>query len=135
MSPPAQWWALSPLDLCGHLLLPEGCHPKGVLKARCGHLLPMMAMRFAEYSGTKCTDCHLISLSDAILALCRQNPDAADGQTGHGAPGQEGTSRDDDDLVSAVRPGPRHPPRHAVPRQGAGRLRRHVHSVRNGAAR
>ncbi len=31
---PAQWWALSPLDLHGHLLLPEGRHPKGVLKAR-----------------------------------------------------------------------------------------------------
>ena len=69
VSRPAQWWALSPLDLRGHLLLPEGCHPQGVLKARCGHLLPMMAMRFAECSGTKCTECHLTSVTDAILSL------------------------------------------------------------------
>jgi hypothetical protein len=47
----------------------RGVHPKGVLKARCGHLLPVMAMRFAEVSARKCTDCHLISLSDAILSL------------------------------------------------------------------
>ena len=39
MSRPAHW-ALSPLDLQAHLLLAEGRHPKGVLKARCGHLLP-----------------------------------------------------------------------------------------------
>ena len=32
-------WAFSPLDFQAHLLLAEGCHPKGVLKARCGHLL------------------------------------------------------------------------------------------------
>jgi hypothetical protein len=83
-------WALSPLDLQAHLLLAEGCHPKGVLKARCGHLLPLGVMRFAEVSARKCTDCHLMSLSDAILALRRENPDAADGQAGHGAPGQEG---------------------------------------------
>jgi hypothetical protein len=73
--------ALSPLDLQAHLLLPEGCHPKGVLKARCGHLLPMMAMRFAEYSGTKCTECHLISLSEAILALRVDDADAAPSAT------------------------------------------------------
>jgi hypothetical protein len=79
-------WALSPLDLQAHLLLAEGCHPKGVLKARCGHLLPLGVMRFAEVSARKCTDCHLMSLSDAILALRRANPDAADGQAGHGAP-------------------------------------------------
>ena len=47
-------------------MLPEGCHPKGMLKARCGRLLPMMAMRFAEYSGTKC---HLTSVTGAILSL------------------------------------------------------------------
>ncbi len=73
MSRPAQW-ALSPLDLQAHLLLAEGCHPKGVLKARCGHLLPLMVMRFAEFTARKCTHCHLISLSDAILALRRENP-------------------------------------------------------------
>jgi hypothetical protein len=71
-------WALSPLDLQGHLLVDEGCHPKGVLMARCGHLLPGRAMRFAEFSARKCTDCHLMSLSDTILSLRRQNPDAAD---------------------------------------------------------
>jgi hypothetical protein len=89
VSRPAQW-ALSPLDLQAHLLLPEGSHPKGVLKARCGHLLPMRAIQFAQLSARKCTECHLISLSDAILGLRRENPDAADGQAGHGAPGQEG---------------------------------------------
>jgi hypothetical protein len=81
VSPPAQWWALSPLDLHGHLLLPEGCHPKGVFKARCGHLLPMMAMRFEECSGTKCTDCHLMSLSEAILSLRVDDADAAPSAT------------------------------------------------------
>ncbi|MGH4010645.1 MAG: hypothetical protein ACRDTH_21205 [Pseudonocardiaceae bacterium] len=68
MSRPAQW-ALSPLDLQAHLLLPEGCHPKGVLKARCRHLLPLMATRFAEYSGRKCPECHLTYLTEAILSL------------------------------------------------------------------
>jgi hypothetical protein len=106
---PAQW-ALSPLDLQGHLLVDEGCHPQGVLLARCGHLLPVRAMRFAEFSARKCTDCHLMFLSDAILSLCRQNPNATDSQAGHVAPGQQG-SRDDDDLVSAVQPGPRPAPR------------------------
>jgi hypothetical protein len=72
-------WALSPLDLQAHLLLPEGSHPKGVLKARCGHLLPLRAIQFAQVSARKCTECHLMSLSDAILALRRENPDAADG--------------------------------------------------------
>jgi len=67
-------WALSPLDLQAHLLLAEGCHPKGVLKARCGHLLPLRARRFREVSARKCTDCHLMSLSEAILALRRENP-------------------------------------------------------------
>ena len=62
-------WAFSPLDLQAHLLLDEGCHPKGVFKARCGHLLPLRAMRFAEVSARKCTHCHLMSLSDAILSL------------------------------------------------------------------
>jgi hypothetical protein len=65
----AAQWALSPLDLQAHLLVSESCHPTGVLKARCGHLLPMMAMRFAEYSGTKCTECHLTSVTEAILSL------------------------------------------------------------------
>ena len=73
MSRPARW-ALSPLDLQAHLLLPEGCHPKGVLKARCGHLLPMRAIQFAQTFARKCSECHLISLSDAILALRRENP-------------------------------------------------------------
>jgi hypothetical protein len=67
-------WALSPLDLQAHLLLAEGCHPQGVLKARCGHLLPLRVMRFVEVSARKCTDCHLMSLSDAILSLCRESP-------------------------------------------------------------
>jgi hypothetical protein len=74
-------WALSPLDLQAHLLLAEGCHPKGVRKARCGHLLPLMSMRFAEVSARKCTDCHLMSLSDAILSLRVDDADAAPSAT------------------------------------------------------
>ena len=73
MNCPAHW-ALSPLDLQAHLLLAEGCHRQGVLKARCGHLLPLRVRRFAEVSARKCTDCHLMSLSDAILALRRESP-------------------------------------------------------------
>ena len=80
MNRPAHW-ALSPLDLQAHLLLAEGCHPKGVLKARCGHLLPLGVMRFAEVSARKCTDCHLMSLSDAILSLRVDDADAAPSAT------------------------------------------------------
>jgi len=36
----ARWWALSPMDCQVHLLAPASDHPWGVLKARCGHLLP-----------------------------------------------------------------------------------------------
>ena len=71
-------WALSPLDLQAHLLLAKGSHPTSVLKARCGHLLPLMAMRSAESSARKCTDCHLLSLSDAILRLRVDDTGAAD---------------------------------------------------------
>jgi hypothetical protein len=74
-------WALSPLDLQAHLLLAEGCHPKGVLKARCGHLLPLGVRRFAEVSARKCTDCHLMSLSDAILSMRVDDTDAAPSAT------------------------------------------------------
>ena len=63
------------------MLLDEGCHPKGVLKARCGHLLPLMTMRFAEATARKCTDCHLMSLSDAILSMRVDNADAAPSAT------------------------------------------------------
>ena len=80
MSRPAQW-ALSPFDLQAHLLLPEGSHPKGVLKARCGHLLPMRAIQFAQLSARKCTECHLMSLSDAILSLRVDDADAAPSAT------------------------------------------------------
>ena len=38
MNSPARW-ARSPLDYHAHLLLPQGEHPSGVLKARCGALL------------------------------------------------------------------------------------------------
>jgi hypothetical protein len=74
-------WALSPLDLQAHLLLPEGCHPKGVLKARCGHLLPMRAIQFAQIFAHKCGECHLMSLSDAILSLRVDDADAAPSAT------------------------------------------------------
>ncbi|MGH3710386.1 MAG: hypothetical protein ACRDRQ_20280 [Pseudonocardiaceae bacterium] len=33
-------WALSPLDCQAHLLVSAGDHPWGVLKARCGEVLP-----------------------------------------------------------------------------------------------
>ena len=48
VSRPAQW-AFSPLDYAAHLLLCDGDHPVGVLKARCGFcyrlLLPCLIAR------------------------------------------------------------------------------------------
>jgi hypothetical protein len=39
-------WVLSPLNYSSHLLLPEGQHPLEVLKAWCGHLVPLGVIRF-----------------------------------------------------------------------------------------
>ncbi|MBV9141867.1 MAG: hypothetical protein JO115_13280 [Pseudonocardiales bacterium] len=39
-APGAARWAYSPLDCQVHLLVPAGDHPWGVLKTRCGEILP-----------------------------------------------------------------------------------------------
>ena len=73
MNRPAHW-AFSPLDLQAHLLLAEGCHPTGVLKSRCGHLLPLRVMRSRSSPHASARTAISLCLSEAILALCRENP-------------------------------------------------------------
>lgn len=62
MNRPARW-AFSPLDYAAHLLS-DGDQPLGVLKARCGHLLPMVATECAQPPGRKCPPCELIFRAD-----------------------------------------------------------------------
>ncbi|HZA18055.1 MAG TPA: hypothetical protein VE645_14435 [Pseudonocardiaceae bacterium] len=66
VSRPAQW-AFSPLDYAAHLLLCDRDHPVGVLKARCGHLLPVAAAVLDRPPGRTCPQCALAFLvhSDA----------------------------------------------------------------------
>jgi hypothetical protein len=59
-------WAQSSLDFQAHLLLPEGDHPPGVLKARCGALMLSSTPRHERPPpGLTCSDCHLIFLVDS----------------------------------------------------------------------
>ncbi|MGH3867562.1 MAG: hypothetical protein ACRDQ4_15755 [Pseudonocardiaceae bacterium] len=59
-------WARSPLDYHTHLLLPEGNHPVGVLKAHCGTMLPMSVTQHNRLpSGLTCERCHLNFLADS----------------------------------------------------------------------
>ncbi|MGB6165548.1 MAG: hypothetical protein WCF33_06555 [Pseudonocardiaceae bacterium] len=54
-------WARSSLDYHAHLLLPEGDHPPGVLKARRGVLMLSSATQHeTPPPGLTCADCHLI---------------------------------------------------------------------------
>jgi hypothetical protein len=56
-------WARSCLDYHAHLLSPEGEHPSGVLKARCGAVLPTgVTQHEAPRPGLGCERCHLIFL-------------------------------------------------------------------------
>jgi hypothetical protein len=65
VSRPARW-ARSPLDYQAHLLLPEGEHPSGVLKARCGALLTTGVTQHDQpLPGLNCQRCHLIFLADS----------------------------------------------------------------------
>ncbi|MGH3801986.1 MAG: hypothetical protein ACRDTD_17995 [Pseudonocardiaceae bacterium] len=57
VSRPAQW-VFSPL-------LSHGDHPDGVLQARCGQLLAMVATRFAQPPGQTCPRCALIFLVES----------------------------------------------------------------------
>ncbi|MGB6162431.1 MAG: hypothetical protein WBF75_07650 [Pseudonocardiaceae bacterium] len=62
MTRPARW-AQSSLDYQAHLLLPEGDHPPGVLKARRGALMLSNTPRQDHLPpGLTCADCHLIFL-------------------------------------------------------------------------
>lgn len=63
MTAPARW-ALSPLDCHAHLLLPQGDHPRGVLKARCSHLLPPMAAVHDHSPARPCPPCELTFHAD-----------------------------------------------------------------------
>jgi len=51
-------WARSPLDYHAHLLLPEGDHPPGVLKTRCGDVMMTNATRHDQRPpGLTCQRC------------------------------------------------------------------------------
>jgi hypothetical protein len=61
VSSPARW-VLSPMDYQAHLLLPAGDHPRDVLKARCGHLMPVGPSQHEQPpGGSTCPTCALIS--------------------------------------------------------------------------
>jgi hypothetical protein len=60
-------WALSSLDYATHLLS-DGDQPLGVLKARCGHLLPMVAAEHDCPPSQKCQPCALIFRADLDAA-------------------------------------------------------------------
>jgi hypothetical protein len=65
-------WARSPLDYHAHLLLPQGEHPPGVLKARCGALMLSSTPRHDQPPpGLTCADCHLIFLVDSNAGSSR----------------------------------------------------------------
>jgi hypothetical protein len=52
-------------DYRAHLLLPEGNHLAGVLQARCGHLLPVMAaVHDQQPPYSACEHCELIFRAD-----------------------------------------------------------------------
>ena len=78
MSRPA-WWAFSPLDYAAHLLLGDGDPPVGVLKAQCGHLLPVAAAVLDRLPDRTCPQCALVFLvdSDAPGRFSRQHSPAA----------------------------------------------------------
>jgi hypothetical protein len=58
-------WAVSPRDFCVHLLSPEGGHLPGLLKARCGHLLPTAVNQHDQPPpGPPCEPCRVIFLAD-----------------------------------------------------------------------
>ncbi|MGB6161711.1 MAG: hypothetical protein WCF33_22955 [Pseudonocardiaceae bacterium] len=59
-------WARSPLDYHTHLLLSEGDHLPGVLKARCGALMLSGAPRHDQPPpGLTCADYQMIFLVDS----------------------------------------------------------------------
>ena len=63
-------WGMSILDYRAHLLLPNGDHPPGVLKARCGHYLLTVATRLDEPSlPVRCPDCQAISTARVGTAM------------------------------------------------------------------
>ena len=65
MSRPGRW-ARSPLDYHAHWLLPEGDHPSGVLKARCGDvMITGLTQHDQPPPGLRCQRCHLIFLADS----------------------------------------------------------------------
>jgi hypothetical protein len=66
-------WAVSILDYRAHLLWPDGHHPRGVLRARCGHaLLTTVTPHDQPPPGARCESCRLIFLSLCADAAMRQ---------------------------------------------------------------
>jgi hypothetical protein len=53
------WWVLSPLDYRAHVLA-EGDQSRGVVKARCGAVLPVVFPVHAQPSGRPCPPCEVI---------------------------------------------------------------------------
>ena len=65
VSNPARW-ARSSLDYHAHLLIPQGEHPPGVLKARCGELLTTSVTQHDQpLPGLSWQRCRLIFLADS----------------------------------------------------------------------
>jgi hypothetical protein len=58
------WWVLSPLDYRAHVLA-EGDQPRGVVKARCGAVLPVVFPVHAQPPGRPCPPCEVILRVDS----------------------------------------------------------------------
>lgn len=70
MTCPARW-AFSPLDCQVHVLA-DGAQTRGVLKARCGHQLPMVvAVHDHRPPGRVCFPCELIIRADLDAPVAR----------------------------------------------------------------
>lgn len=58
-------WVVSPLDLSVHMVLPEGDHPPGGLKARCAAVLSTVVNQHDQPPpGPPCESCRLMFLAD-----------------------------------------------------------------------
>ncbi|MGH4009395.1 MAG: hypothetical protein ACRDTH_14800, partial [Pseudonocardiaceae bacterium] len=68
-------WAVSPLDLCVHLLSPADAHPADLLRARCGHLMwDIAAQHDQPPRGHPCEHCSAIYLADVARDTAITDP-------------------------------------------------------------
>ena len=73
-------WAVSPLDLCVHLM-PEGGPSWGVLTARCGRQLPTAVNQHDQPPpGPPCEPCRLTFLADFVDRDNTHPPGASPGE-------------------------------------------------------